>query len=231
LSEEGFPEDSPRSFSTTRRFGAVESEIEAESLDALLLGVRESTVAGDPDQIDDLELSVRDRYREDSQERNVRVRIDCAREHFNDGSVRVTVSGKDAGWVRGRAEGIHDLLAEVQAPRLSCRGAARRWYTLVGLMLSIVINNSVLAANASPSGAALFLFFIVVFTVPPGGFYLIGSALDRRYKTRLLFTPDVNQHKGLDRISLSILIVGIITLAVMVAQTLIAHSDAINPHH
>ena len=232
LMEDGFPEDAQRSFSTTRRAGGVESRLEAETLEGLLTALQESTVAGDPERVDNLDLSIRDAYNAANLERSIRLDIVCTPRFSSQGYVSVSVSGKDAGWVRGRAEGLKDLLEYTQSPKLSGRGRARWWYTLSAAILNQIVSNSVIyGLNPKFSVIENVLFFVSAYPLLLGGAYLAGAAMDRRCGTSLVFEADTNSKKSIDKVSVGILIIAIVTLATIVVQTLIAHLDAIDPHH
>jgi hypothetical protein len=57
-------------------------------------------------------------------DRLISINIDCGYQWYSPRNVRVSVSGVDPGWTRGRAVGLRDLLSEVQAPWWTGRGSA-----------------------------------------------------------------------------------------------------------
>jgi hypothetical protein len=228
LATEDFPETAHRSITTTREAGEVETKIEAQSVDELLAAVQKSTIAGDPNRLDNLDLWVSTSYPDPA--RSVSIRINCSRNWPFSEKSYVSVKAMDPGWTRGRAAGLKDLFAEVQAPWWTGRGTIRYKLFNAGLILALAVASLVnLVIKPHLSSTVLLLFETAVYAVTVGGSLYAGTILNRRYHTQLLLTSDTSK-RSIDKVSAATLIVTIIGVIVAVVAIWMAHSDAIHPH-
>jgi hypothetical protein len=100
LAVEDFGDSGHQAFTAKRKAGEVETEITSESIDGLLAGVQKSTLPGDPNRLDNLSMRVSARYPDEDQ--SISINIDCGYQWYSPRNVRVSVSGMDPGWTRGR---------------------------------------------------------------------------------------------------------------------------------
>jgi hypothetical protein len=80
----GFSQSAYRSITTTRKSGEMQTEIKAQSVDEILANVRKSTIAGDPNKLDNLALWISNSYL--AEDRSVRISIDCNGNGFFSGA-------------------------------------------------------------------------------------------------------------------------------------------------
>lgn len=108
VAKKDFAADAIFEISTQRNSGVISSKITAESISELIDGLHKSTAAGDPNWIDNLSIWVHGGFGKDPQKQEVSITIKPA-------YVAVSVSGSDAGWVRGRVGELRDLVAYSKA--------------------------------------------------------------------------------------------------------------------
>ena len=228
LATEDFPESAHKSITTKRWAGEVETEIKAKSIDELLAGVQKSTIAGDPNRLDNLVLWISTLYPDE--DRSIRISLDCIHRRFPLDEVSVSVSGTDPGWARGRAAGLKDLFAEVQAPWWTGRGVIRYKLFNASLILSVAVANLVnFVIRPHLSLTVSLLVAVAIYAILIGGSLYAGTILNRRYRMKLLLTQDTS-NRSIDKIGAATLVVTIIGVVVGIAAILVAHSDTIHPH-
>jgi hypothetical protein len=219
LACEGFEHDADVVIETERNTGVVSSKISSSSIDDTIEGVRQATLPGDPNYIDNLRLYVSDRYEDTPRRRTVSVYITRKRVH-------VSVSGADPGWVRGRIEGLKDLFAETRSKWVFGGGDIKYIAVVVGAILSIAPTAAILV-NINPSNSGI---FILVLAATMGAFIgtglLFGRWIDRRSRVRLLLFDEPSPKDAIDKVNLTILIVTMIGVIVAILAILIAHHDS-----
>jgi hypothetical protein len=217
LAVEDFGDSGHQSFTTNRKAGEVETEITSESIDGLLAGVQKPTLPGDPNRLNNLSMRVSARYPDE--DRSISINMDCGYQWYSPRNVRVSVSGVDPGWTRGRAAGLRDLLSEVQAPWWTGRGSATLRVYWAILPLVFVLNASLaLTVERHFSVLAFALTWVAITSVSGAGSLYFGSKLNRRYGTQLLLTSDASG-RSVDKLGIVSLTVGI--AGVIVAVTAI----------
>jgi hypothetical protein len=228
LATDGFSTAAIRSVATKRRNGGIESEIKGDSIDGVLKGVREATLAGDPDRVYNLSFSISEPFTGEVQSRSVSIRINDPRAFTDRAYVHVT--GADAGWVRGRTVGLKELFAETQSSWFTGQGEARFALPLAGVFLwvvTIVTTTFTIASNFSTGTLAA--AWVCLLVVPSGLGYLGGTILDGQYRTQLLLIS-ARRKRRMDWIALTTLIATIVGVIVATVAIWVAHSDAIHPH-
>lgn len=222
LASEGFSAGASIRISTERRAGELWSEVEGNTIDAVIQAVRNATLPGDPDDIDNLQLRI-------SEQEPIRVVSVTIGGRTLGPRVDVSVRGENRGWVRGRIGGLHELFAETRTEWFVGSGQMRFFTALAGFILAFPISMSV-------SSFALFahhlLARIVLFasglTILTSLCYVFGSWLDRRSRTELRLPHEPVKRK-ID-IGTWALIVGIIGVMTGIISSLAAHHVFPLPH-
>jgi hypothetical protein len=222
LAREGFPSDSCVFIESTRK-GKVESKVKSKSIDGLLAAVRMRTIAGNPNYINDLRLSISEKTRE------VSININLAGGDILDEGVSVSVSG-DEEWVRGRSSVLRELLEDTQSSLLTGRGRSRLPLLYSGFLVASGISFPIAGAlGQGDSTGVVLLLMVSLSAVLAGGGFFAGSLLDRRKQTQLILLPEAQRPK-IESMSLAGLVIGILGVIATIVAILVAHSDAIHPH-
>jgi hypothetical protein len=215
VSKQGFPEDSRFRISTDREHGGISSTISGGSIEDVIEGVRRSTLPGDPNSIDNLNLRVANWSEGD---RSVAI-------YITPRGVTVNVEGNDPQWVRGRIETLRDLLRETRP-----RGFVGSGDTRLFLVSTTAAPSSPLAVFGSAAlidnltvafSTALAVIAVAIFCA-----YLIGRKFDRRARTELRLFPTQVARPTRDWIAIGSLVVAIIGALIAIVAILVAHEDA-----
>jgi hypothetical protein len=215
LAREGVPDDSYFTIVTERKAGGITSKISATTIDEVLQGVRGATLAGDPNILDNLSISI-------SSHKPVEKRIYI---WIRPDYVSVSVTGDDPGWVRGRIGGLRDLFKETRARYAIGKGNAR--FALpsiiipIGSLLSSVLTGAYLRSHLA------FALVIVVCSMLAAwscGFAL-GSWIDRQTMVELHLVGESPKRK-IDWINIGMLALTLIAVIVAIIAILVSHKDA-----
>ncbi|MGH3228348.1 MAG: hypothetical protein ACRDOA_07165 [Streptosporangiaceae bacterium] len=202
LAKKDFPSDASVDISTERKSGAITSKISAESVEQLLDGLRESTAAGDPNWIDNLQIRVSGFFSADSERSWVLISIDP---EFS--SVRV--EGPDAGWVRGRIGELHDQF-EYSKVRWTISPALHSVLIGAGLALYVILTSSLIVLEISHFR---FVYTVVLWSLI--ALYIVSffasRRLTKRRKNRITILPDLSPDRK-DWMAISTLVATIFIL-------------------
>ena len=181
------------------------------------------TIAGNPNYINDLRLSISEKTRE------VSININLAGGDILDEGVSVSVSG-DEEWVRGRSSVLRELLEDTQSSLLTGRGHSRLPLLFSGFLVASGISFPIAGALSQGDATGVVLLLMVSLSaVLAGGGFFAGSLLDRRKQTQLILLPEAQRPK-IESMSLAGLVIGILGVIATIVAILVAHSDAIHPH-
>lgn len=222
LATEGFSSDANISITTSRKAGVIESQIEGESIDGMLDGVRRATIAGDPNYIDNIDLYIRARLG-----RTVFIRI--AAKSLTGKGVNVTVKGEDPEWVRGRIGGLKDLFADAQSRPVLPWGTTRLTLLNLGFFAASGINLLLAPVTKRATLSVSLLLFFAIYVTLGGSAYVLGTKFDRRARTELILFPEPEKRRR-DWVNIGILVAALVGIVVAIAAIIVAHSDAVHPH-
>ena len=216
--------------STVRTGSGITSKITGGTVDELLKNVKQSTMSGDPERIDNLEAHIfaHGIHRHEF----ILINIDSP-DSIVSNEVSVRVSGADPGWVVGRTSQLKDLFAATRPSHSSyvSRLSNTRYFSpfvalvVVAVLIPPILGSSTLKGRSSAQvalGIGMFLFVA-------GLSYLLGSKLDRFTRTELLI-PSPSARPPRDWVNIGVLIVTIIGVLVGIAAIIVAHSDATKAH-
>ena len=110
LARQDFPPEAIIRINTVRASGGIATRIFGESVDVLLASVRQATLPGDPDYLDNFTMTISDSVSSPPPKADRYVAI-FVEPQF----VRVVVEGDDPGWVRGRIGGLRDIFLSTRA--------------------------------------------------------------------------------------------------------------------
>jgi large-conductance mechanosensitive channel len=215
LAKKDFSPKAHLNISTKRQSGGITSEISADSVEKLLDGLHESTAAGDPNWIDNLDIYVSDAgesFMRGREPRTVSISIDPDR-------VSARVAGEDAGWVRGRIGELNDIVKYskvrwIISPVLhsSIAGAALALY---------VVAAAVLLGSQITHFKAIYAVLNFVLLALSVAFLLVSRKLTQRRRTQITILPTSPPARK-DWMTISMLVVAILTLIATIAGVVYA---------
>lgn len=212
VAKKNFTPDASVEISTERKSNGISSKISTKTFDELLQGLRESTAAGDPNWIDNLSVWVSEFIATDDERRRVSISIDPD-------SVWVSVSGPDAGWVRGRIGELHDLF-EYSKVRWVISLPIR--YGIIGGALGLYFISSTILIGLEIAhfklGYTVALWAILALWLV--SFYL-NRKLNLYWKTKISILPDQAPNRK-DWVAISTLIATIFILIATVVGIVVS---------
>ncbi|CAD5970141.1 membrane protein of unknown function [Streptomyces sp. KY75] len=217
--QEGLLPDATLEVSTRRSI----ITLTAHSLGDLADAVEESTEPGDPELLDNLRLSARDKWQRAKPTNGVTVEI------TDTGRTRCHVSG-DPNWVRGRVAALRPLLEESRPFKLGFWYGPRWTFSSWAISLSLILTSIsfVLIPDDTFSGRTQIITQMssIVFFAIAG--YSVGGVITRNARVAIWLRrdefPDSRWRLSGAEI-LTITIAGL-TLAATIAIGVLTHSDA-----
>jgi VIT1/CCC1 family predicted Fe2+/Mn2+ transporter len=223
--KDGFPAHSHINISTEYSTGGIASTVSGQSVEDVIEGVRQSSLAGGGTAINNLDLYISCSKRSsfdkeddaDDTPRTIAVYIKPTR-------ITASIRGENAEWVSGRAARLRELLTTTRIKWVI--GFPRRMYlisvgtvigSVTGLFTSFPIKDRYTSVFVSI--ACVFLF--------TGIGALATFVTSRRERIRLvLLSP--TQRRERDWVNIGVLIVSVVVMILTIAAILIAHQDAIS---
>jgi hypothetical protein len=221
LATKDFAADAYIDIKTERKGSGITSNISGKTIDDLFLNVKRSMMAGDPDRIDNIMMTI---WEVGPGGKHITIFINKPGIE----GVLVTVDGNDPGWVVGRATGLKDLFSSTRARFVLPFGGSRVYIATIGVLIAVLLMIPVSRTSGFAHNEALKVTAGIAVSVFLGGCgFLWGARLDRTSRTELLIPSPVT-NKSRDWVNLAVLVVAIISVVVAVVAILVAHSDAVH---
>jgi hypothetical protein len=192
LARQGFSPQVNVTIETAREYGGISSQIYGSSIDEMLSSLRQSTLPGDPDYLDNLSMTLTDPL------------LNPANRHLaiyiGPWWVRVIVEGEDPGWVRGQIGGLKDLFDHTRAKWLI--PPAKRFklfiFSLILFMLvdiSAIVIGFIISDKAYHRHREIFILISLLCIVLIIGVIFADRIIRHRERTELRLLPGVPKRK------------------------------------